>query len=324
MRRGIEHEFEHTDDVAKSAATACDHLGEVGDYYTRLDKLEDRAKRGLPPNPRDEDEEDEIEWVDAPDQHLFDMSDPEQRKRAEAQARTLAELDDFLEEEGEDFGLKPNRRARGLGKRPAMDTRFGDTVEDPDTLTGARGRHVDSAMDRYETFHAKKPIRIAELDHELPEEWVCVGDANAVMYRTDKWHSDGDDEDYKHLHDKGDDKPYEFRKGVRFYEPAAEYRKSRVKGGGPIGKRRLKEQGLPVSRPRALTLLGYCLGAFVHSHDDPDVEYEVNPRGCYLFSSPSGNMLAIYSPDEQPDGSSGFLAIMAGGNLRVLKDGIDG
>jgi hypothetical protein len=217
--------------------------------------------------------------------------------------------------------LKSNKKARPIGKRPAMDTGFGIEIEDPDTLPTKPGRDLDKAMDRYETFHAKKPLRLIELEHELPDEWVCIGDALSVMYRTDKWKPDGTDEDYKHLHDKGDEKPYDLGKGVRLYEPSSEASRSRVDGDA----RRAPSAGrrLPVARPEALALLGYCLGLFVRRDDDSEV-YEVNPRGCYLFSSPSGNMLALYSPDEQPDGSSGFLAVMAGGNLRVLKDGIDG
>lgn len=218
--------------------------------------------------------------------------------------------------------LRPNARARPL-KGAAMSTRFGKTVEDPDSVDGTEGHHLDAAMDRYETFHDKAPIRIAELSHDLPKQWVAVGDALAVMYRTDKWKKDGSDIDYKHLHDKRDETPYEFRKGVRLYEPAKESKKSKVRGRRTSRPRREKVQKLPVSVPKALTMLGYCLGFFVRRYDDGKI-YEVNPRGCWLFSSPSGNMLAVYSPDQQPDGSSGFLAVMAGGKLRVLKDGIDG
>lgn len=213
--------------------------------------------------------------------------------------------------------LRPNRKARPL-RGASMDTGFGDTVEEVDDVSGKSGRDLDAAMDRYETFHAKAPIRVAELEHDLPKSWVPIGDALAVMYRTDKWKKDGSDVDYKHLHDKGDDKPYELGKGVRFYEPASEASKSRVQGRRSSRPNR-KSEGLPVARPEALTLLGYCLGVFVHRYDDEEeVVHEVNPRGCYLFSSPSGDMLAMYSPDK------GFLAVMAGGNLRVLKDGIDG
>ena len=200
--------------------------------------------------------------------------------------------------------LRQNKKARSIGRRSAMDTRFGEDIEDPDALPVESGRQLDKAMNRYETFHAKKPMRLIELEHELPHEWKLMGDALAVMYRTDKWKKDGTDEDYKHLHDAGDDKPYPVNRGVRFYEPAS------------------SGQKLPVARPSALALLGYCLGAFVRQDDGET--YETNPRGCYLFSSPSGDLLLIYSPDKQPDGSSGFLAAMAGANLRVLKDGIDG
>jgi hypothetical protein len=206
-----------------------------------------------------------------------------------------------------------------------MDTKhFGADLADEeiDSVGGAGAKHLDAAMRRYKTFHAKDPIRVAELEHDLPKRWVPVGDALSVMYRTDKWKKDGTDEDYKHLHDKGDGVPYEISQGVRFYEPEGEAARSQVqgrRGGVEIGAPRT----LPASEPRAMSLLGYCLGVFVRRDDDGEI-YEANPRGAYLFSSPSGDFLAVYSPHEQSDGSSGFLAVMAGGKLRVLKDGIDG
>jgi len=203
--------------------------------------------------------------------------------------------------------MTPNRGA-------AMNTRFGRTVEDPDEIKGRDGRAVDEGMTLYERFHAKQPIRVAELDHDIPIAWTCVGDALSVMYRTDKWKPDGTDEDYKHLHDAGNNKPYPIRKGVRFYEPSSEVGKSSKEGGGGLHGRGSR---LPVAVPAAVALLGYCLGAFVRLDEDGE-EYEVNPRGCYLFAAPSGKLLFMYSPRE------GFLGAMAGGNLRVLKDGIDG
>lgn len=245
-------------------------------------------------------------------------------------------------------------RASALRRRPSMDTRFGDEV-DPDEVKGKAGSSVDAALGRYETFHAKPPLRVVDLDHDLPTEWVCVGECLAVMYRTDKWHDDGDDEDYKHLHDEGDDRPYQIGRGVKFYEPKSEWGRSTIDGNPRPRKTPPKTQRLPVPVPEAVTLLGYCLGFFVRLHpehsplSEADYEaakdlmsaasrgdddarqmldelsiYEVNPRGCWLFCSPSGDMLTVYSPDEQPDGSSGFLCAMAGGKLRVLKDGIDG
>lgn len=239
-------------------------------------------------------------------------------------------------------GLEPNQRTRRHYRAstlhgPAMETTFGKDI-DPDRRSVA---DLDRAMDRYETFHAKRPHRAVELAHELPTSLVAVGEAQSTMYRTDKWHKDGTDEDYKHVHDKGENKRYEFGSGVVVYEPSREVSKSKV-NGKLVGNRHAVSVArvvtghalraatalsgtvrFPVARPKALTMLGYCLGFFVRRYDDEEV-YEVNPRGCYLFCSPSGNMLAVYSPEEQPDGSRGFLAVMAGGNLRVLKDGIDG
>lgn len=204
-----------------------------------------------------------------------------------------------------------------------MATKFGRDV-DPDRVK--RSRDLDSAMDKYETFHAKRPLRAVELKHDLPTSWICVGQAVSTMYRTDKWHEDGDDEDYKHVHDFGDGKEYSFGKGVKVYEPAREARRSLVesKDGKKVRANVAgKPEKLPTTEPGALTLLGYCLGIFVRRFDDEEV-YELNPRGCYLFCSPSGDMLALYSPKKQPDGSSGFLAVLIGGKLRVLEDGIDG
>lgn len=239
------------------------------------------------------------------------------------------------------------------GRGSAMDTKFGEEV-DPDSVGGREGQTLDAALDRYQTFHAKAPIRVAELRHDLPDRWVHVGEALAVMYRTDKWHADGDDEDYKHLHDDGEDKPYSLGHGVKFYEPASEWSKSSI-AGKRRGGRAPGARALPVGTPPALTLLGYCLGLFVRlspehnvalseeeyeearrligraKHDREALEqlnelsiYETNPRGCWLFCSPTGNMLTVYSPQAQSGGYAGFLCAAAGGKLKVLKDGIDG
>jgi hypothetical protein len=51
LRMGMEVELEHGGSLLDAAKVAVDHLDEFGDYYTRLGKMEDRAKKGLPPNP---------------------------------------------------------------------------------------------------------------------------------------------------------------------------------------------------------------------------------------------------------------------------------
>lgn len=45
FKQGIEVEMEHTDDPAKAAEICRDHLFEFPDYYTRLAKMEDEAKK---------------------------------------------------------------------------------------------------------------------------------------------------------------------------------------------------------------------------------------------------------------------------------------
>jgi len=215
-----------------------------------------------------------------------------------------------------DTGLAPNGST--LNGRASMDTSHVGRDIDPDEVSGRHGKDLDGAMGRYETFHAKRPLRTVELNHDLPTSVVPVGQVVSTMYRTDKWHEDGDDEDYKHVHDDssgGSDKEYEFGKGVIAYEPAREASKSTI--GGKRRAAPAKAEKLPVRAPGALTLLGYCLGVFVERFDDNEV-YEINPRGCYLYCTPKGDMLALYSPKD------GFLMVMAGGGLCVLKDGIDG
>lgn len=45
LRRGIEVEYEHTNDPPTSKEIAKDHLEEIPDYYTRLDHMEATAER---------------------------------------------------------------------------------------------------------------------------------------------------------------------------------------------------------------------------------------------------------------------------------------
>lgn len=52
LRMGIEVEQEHGVDMREAGKIAMDHLREFGDYYTRLTKMEARAKAGLAPNGR--------------------------------------------------------------------------------------------------------------------------------------------------------------------------------------------------------------------------------------------------------------------------------
>jgi hypothetical protein len=138
------------------------------------------------------------------------------------------------------------------------------------------------------------------------------------MYRSSKWTKPGEEEvdvDYKHLHEPSEDREYAIRKGVRLYENAR-YAKADLKRNAGV-------QALPRTAPEAWTRLGYCLGLFVRKDEDGEI-YELNPRNTWLLAAPDGHMLAVYSPKPQPGGDVGFLCIMSGGKLRVLKEGIDG
>ena len=45
LKRGIEVEYEHTNNPKLSKQIALDHLKEIPDYYTRLDKMEEKAEQ---------------------------------------------------------------------------------------------------------------------------------------------------------------------------------------------------------------------------------------------------------------------------------------
>jgi hypothetical protein len=195
--------------------------------------------------------------------------------------------------------------------------RFGKEI-DPDSISGAAGTDLDGAMSRFEIFQQKAPQAVVRVKHDPPKQVVPVGDALAVMYRSSKWTKDGEEEediDYKHLHGPTEEKEYEPTKGVRLYENArfADAKLKRNAGTEP----------LPAEPPEAWARLGYCLGVFVRRDDDGEV-HEVNPRNTWLLSSPDGHTLAVYSPRPQSNGDTGFLCILSGGKLRVLKEGVDG
>lgn len=202
---------------------------------------------------------------------------------------------------------RPNSLARNAGVERR---KFGKAV-DPDKV---KARDLDAAMDRFETFQQKPPQDVVRVEHDPPASVIPVGDCLSVMYRSGKWYEDKD-VDYKHRHGPTEQKDYAPGKGVRLYENAR-FASAAVKKNGAAVK-------LPRSTPDAWTRLGYCLGLFVRKDEDGEV-YECNPRNTWLLSAPDGHMLAIYSPKPQSDGSVGFLCVMAGGKLRVLKEGIDG
>lgn len=213
-------------------------------------------------------------------------------------------------------------RAGEFRARPGggvMSRGFGKPI-DPDRVEGSQGRQLDAALDRYETFHKKKPIDVVRIKHAPPAQLCEIGDALSVSYRTDKWYEDGKDIDYKHVHDPEDGvhKRYEMGSGVRWYENA--------RTASPEERARGTCKP-PRAYPEAWTRLGMFLGSFCRRDDDgevAEVDASKSARECWLLCAPDGKMLAIYSPEPQSDGSVGFLAIACGGKLDVIEDGIVG
>lgn len=205
--------------------------------------------------------------------------------------------------------LKPNR---------TVEARTFGTEIDPDKIHGAAGTALDRAMDRYEIFQQKAPRMVVRVPYNPPTQIVPVGDALSVMYRSSKWTKDGEEEvdtDYKHRHEPYEGREYREGKGVRLYENA-KFAEAQLKRNAGV-----ERVSLPPSS--AWARLGYCLGLFVRRDDDGQI-HEVNPRNTWLLAAPDGHTLAVFSPKPQPNGDAGFLCILKGGKLRVLKEGIDG
>lgn len=152
-----------------------------------------------------------------------------------------------------------------------------------------------AALERYRTFHQKEPDAVLEIHHKLPERVGLAGTILSEMYRSDKWYEDGNEEDYKHVHDAG----------VKLYLP--------------WGASSDLEETKLAPYPKDLTMLGECLGFFWEdTHGDVS---EWNPGGkdrWWVLCSPTGDTLFFYSEED------GFVAIAQGGGLKVEREGIDG
>lgn len=210
------------------------------------------------------------------------------------------------------------RSSRRLAPNRTVESRLFGTEVDPERVSGPLRTQLAAAEKRYRIFQQKEPRAIVRVTHQPPRHVVPVGDALSVMYRSSKWTEDGDEEvdtDYKHRHEPSEDREYAPRKGVRLYENARFADRTLKQNAG------VEQIVLPAAP--AWARLGYCLGIFVRRDDTGEI-VETNPRNTWLLSAPDGHTLAVYSPKPQSDGSVGFLCLLSGGKLRVLKEGIDG
>ncbi len=74
IEKGIKVEREHTSDEAEARLIAMDHLVELPDYYTRLDKMEEEGKKDLEEDVEDVPVEENTEEVveDVPEEEVED------------------------------------------------------------------------------------------------------------------------------------------------------------------------------------------------------------------------------------------------------------
>lgn len=155
---------------------------------------------------------------------------------------------------------------------------------------------------KYLEFHGQDPRKLGRFHRDLviPARAVLAGDAQQVLYRSDKLNpTTGEDEgwiDYFHDHSPG----------VRLYRCD---RQAATAGA---------ERAVPawIRQTDALTWLGYCLG---FSYVDGD-GHEQHAKGKEplpeLFCIPSGRALLVIQ------GKRHLLAMMWGGRLGVEDRGI--
>lgn len=104
IKKGVEHELEHTDDRQMAKEIAMDHLAEDPKYYTHLDEMEEKVKREKETN-------DKIPGGLAdkkPDDKLFDTKQMEMGKKVEMEHTDDPELAaeiarDHLEEHPDEY-----------------------------------------------------------------------------------------------------------------------------------------------------------------------------------------------------------------------------
>jgi len=85
-------------------------------------------------------------------------------------------------------------RLRGLVETPLASRRSNPGVEHADLPLAER---------HFTMWHQKNPHELLEATVQFPAQVACVGEATQTCYGSDKWHKDGDFEEYFHDHDGG-------------------------------------------------------------------------------------------------------------------------
>lgn len=203
----------------------------------------------------------------------------------------LVEIDDVFGDEAHVRLPARAHRANSVGKYLDVPRR---------NPAPAKSRPSPRAVKLYEQFHQFEPVDIGTFPggFRIPSEAVLAGDAEYVLYRSDKLNpTTGEDEgDIDYIHEHKD--------GVRVYRTDANF-------SGPVRK-------VPkwIRSARELVRLGECLGFGYVDADGYEVEATVKQPRPELYTIPSGKALLVIEDRRR------VVALIWGGKLGVEARGI--
>jgi hypothetical protein len=150
---------------------------------------------------------------------------------------------------------------------------------------------VARSLALYKTFNAREPDFVTALsDLTLPDRLALLGTAKQILYRSDKWRSDGKASSYVH--------PYE--SDVKCYVPWQE-------GVVPVTVR---------AWPGELVQLGHCIELEIETPDKQRLF--VRPQdGTLLCATPDGRTLVLLHLQ------FGLVGALTGGRQRVTDRGVE-
>jgi len=159
----------------------------------------------------------------------------------------------------------------------------------------------EKAEKLWRTFHDKdSPDELIEVIRPWPAAWGLSGEASRVLYLSDKWQPDGDQQAYYHDHEGG----------VQLWEPWGTQE-------WLTQKKRSPSRSLPC---KDATVLGYCLGWELEREDTNEhLDIEFADEEALLCAVPSGKVLFVVDI-----GSGEVIAVFVGGSLAVKPEGIVG
>jgi hypothetical protein len=150
---------------------------------------------------------------------------------------------------------------------------------------------VAESLSLYKTFNSREPDFVSALPHiRLPDRLGLVGRATKILYRSDKWRSDGRESFYVH--------PYE--SDVKCYVPWRT-------GLEPVGVR---------AWPGELVQLGHCVD-IEFDEGNGRLGYLTPPKKTILCATPDGRTLVLLHLRQ------GILGALTGGRQRITDRGVE-